>query len=101
MFSATATWWAEAAVLRHCLFLVDCVVTVSLQVSDYWLNRRIKAQSEAFMRGLRDLVRPEWIRAFSPLELQVRPRTRPSRTPELPASSVLTGFPGIHRACMH
>ena len=49
------------------------------QVSDYWLNRRIRAQSEAFMRGLRDLVRPEWIRAFSPLELQARARPAPRR----------------------
>mmetsp|Transcript_19062 Transcript_19062/g.52524 ORF Transcript_19062/g.52524 Transcript_19062/m.52524 type:complete len:129 (+) Transcript_19062:1204-1590(+) len=48
----------------------DNVLRYRHLVCDYWLNRRIRAQCEAFMRGLRDLVRPEWIRAFTPLELQ-------------------------------
>ena len=36
-----------------------------------WLRRRIAYQSQALMRGLADLIRPEWIRMFSPDELQM------------------------------
>eukprot|EP00293_Proteomonas_sulcata_P020158 CAMPEP_0184314510 /NCGR_PEP_ID=MMETSP1049-20130417/74919_1 /TAXON_ID=77928 /ORGANISM="Proteomonas sulcata, Strain CCMP704" /LENGTH=632 /DNA_ID=CAMNT_0026632461 /DNA_START=46 /DNA_END=1944 /DNA_ORIENTATION=- len=49
----------------------DNVLRYKNLVSDYWLNRRIQQQSQAFMRGLSDLVKPEWIRMFSPDELQM------------------------------
>ena len=35
------------------------------------LTRRIAHQSAALMRGLADLIRPDWLRMFSPDELQM------------------------------
>ncbi|KAJ1492532.1 hypothetical protein T484DRAFT_1770889 [Baffinella frigidus] len=62
----------------------DNVLKYKNLVADWWLNRRIQQQSKAFMRGLqqskacmrnlqvsKDLVQPEWIRMFSPDELQM------------------------------
>lgn len=47
------------------------IVQYKALISDYWLTRRIAHQSHALMRGLGDLIRPEWIRMFSPDELQM------------------------------
>eukprot|EP00286_Rhodomonas_abbreviata_P029160 CAMPEP_0181295514 /NCGR_PEP_ID=MMETSP1101-20121128/4191_1 /TAXON_ID=46948 /ORGANISM="Rhodomonas abbreviata, Strain Caron Lab Isolate" /LENGTH=1052 /DNA_ID=CAMNT_0023400277 /DNA_START=89 /DNA_END=3247 /DNA_ORIENTATION=+ len=49
----------------------DNVLRYKNLVSDYWLNRRIQQQSQAFMRGISDLMEPEWLRMFSPDELQM------------------------------
>jgi len=49
----------------------DNVLRYKNLVSDYWLNRRIQQQSQAFMRGLSDLMDQEWLRMFSPEELQM------------------------------
>jgi len=49
----------------------DNVLRYKNLVSDYWLNRRIRDHSQAFMRGLSDIVQPDWIRMFSPEELQM------------------------------
>ncbi|EKX32006.1 hypothetical protein GUITHDRAFT_121825 [Guillardia theta CCMP2712] len=40
-------------------------------VADYRLNKQIKRQCEAFLRGFQDVIRVEWIRFFNPVELQV------------------------------
>ncbi|GJP39043.1 hypothetical protein CLOM_g23436 [Closterium sp. NIES-68] len=37
-------------------------------VADYKLNRQMAAVVAAFLRGLSDLIRPEWLRLFSPKE---------------------------------
>jgi ubiquitin-protein ligase E3 C len=39
-------------------------------VADWKLNKQISAASAAFMRGLQDLIRPEWLRMFNQEELQ-------------------------------
>ena len=47
------------------------IVQYKALISDYWLRRRIAHQSHALMRGLGDLIRPDWIRMFKPDELQM------------------------------
>lgn len=39
-------------------------------LADYHLNRKAKAQTEAFIKGFKSLVPDSWLRFFSPLELQ-------------------------------
>jgi hypothetical protein len=41
------------------------------RVSDYWLSRRIRDHSDAFMKGLSMVMELEWLRMFSPGELQM------------------------------
>jgi ubiquitin-protein ligase E3 B len=40
-------------------------------MADYRLNRQIRRQCDAFLRGFQDVIRVEWIRFFNPVELQV------------------------------
>lgn len=40
-------------------------------MADYRLNKQIKRQCEAFLRGFQDVIRVDWIRFFNPVELQV------------------------------
>lgn len=40
-------------------------------MADYRLNKCIKKQCDAFLRGFQDVIRVEWIRFFNPVELQV------------------------------
>jgi len=40
-------------------------------VADYRLNKQIKQQCQAFLRGFQDVIRVEWIRFFNPVELQI------------------------------
>jgi hypothetical protein len=35
------------------------------------LNRQLRLQTQAFRRGLADLLNPEWLTLFDPRELQV------------------------------
>jgi hypothetical protein len=41
------------------------------RVSDYWLSRRIRDHSDAFMKGLSMVMELDWLRMFSPGELQM------------------------------
>lgn len=72
------------------------VVQYKALISDYWLTRRIAHQSHALMRGLGDLIRPDWIRMFSPDELQmlVSGSTQPVDLKDLRSNCVYTG--GYH-----
>jgi len=40
-------------------------------VADYRLNKQIRQQCQAFLRGFQDVIRVEWIRFFNPVELQL------------------------------
>jgi hypothetical protein len=40
-------------------------------MADYRLNKSIKKQCEAFLKGFQDIVPVEWIRFFNPVELQI------------------------------
>ena len=40
-------------------------------VADYRLNKQIKQQCQAFLRGFQDVIRVDWIRFFNPVELQI------------------------------
>mmetsp|Transcript_19502 Transcript_19502/g.32480 ORF Transcript_19502/g.32480 Transcript_19502/m.32480 type:complete len:1060 (+) Transcript_19502:112-3291(+) len=40
-------------------------------VADYKLNRQIKAQCDAFLQGLRDIIQSDWLLMFSESELQI------------------------------
>ena len=40
-------------------------------MADYRLNRQIRRQCDAFLRGFQDVIRVEWIRFFNPVEVQV------------------------------
>ena len=40
-------------------------------MADYRLNRQIRKQCDAFLRGFQDIIRIEWIRFFNPVEVQV------------------------------
>jgi hypothetical protein len=40
-------------------------------MADYRLNRQIRKQCDAFLRGFQDVIRVEWIRFFNPVEVQV------------------------------
>jgi hypothetical protein len=41
------------------------------RVADYRLNRQIREPAAAFLRGLHELIQPEWVRMFNEEELQV------------------------------
>ncbi|PRW45057.1 E3 ubiquitin- ligase UPL6 [Chlorella sorokiniana] len=41
------------------------------RVADYRLNRQIREPAAAFLRGLHDLIKPEWVRMFNEEELQM------------------------------
>merc|ERR1712232_879445 len=40
-------------------------------VADYYLNKQVKQQSDAFLRGLLDIIPAQWIQMFNEPELQV------------------------------
>lgn len=40
-------------------------------VADYRLNRQIRRQSSAFLKGLNDLIHPNWLKLFHATELQL------------------------------
>eukprot|EP00960_Hanusia_phi_P025808 745895-Hanusia_phi.AAC.2 len=57
--------------IRDIAVTADNVLQYKNLMLDYWLNKRIARQSQAFMRGISDLITPKWIRMFSPDELQM------------------------------
>jgi len=40
-------------------------------VADYYLNKQLKAQSDAFLRGMLDIIPAQWVQMFNEPEMQV------------------------------
>ena len=85
---------------RDIAVTADNVLQYKNLMLDYWLNKRIARQSlvlwrerclsqaecfQAFMKGISDLIRPKWIRMFSPggLAVESSPRIADTLSDEL------------------